>query len=245
MAFVSLLSKSSKQGRTVHISSTKLGTFHLDATTNEQHMAKMRLTDNPIESGSKVTDHAVIEPKEITLTGIVVGYSPPTTLMSSLGKGNVNLEDYPLPAEVQGILSKGESIANRAIAQVKNVKSEAENILSDWVPNIDKNKFDSSSTSDRISTAYDALLTMQASGGFLELTTSAKLYKNMLITSISMTQVNQMSASITITMREVFVVETTIGKGFVVKRNLGKTQPKEVDKSVALKTGEVIEKLIR
>ncbi len=50
-----------------------VGTFHFDVVTSEGHDSTLRLTENPIESGAAVADHAVLEPKEITINGVMVG----------------------------------------------------------------------------------------------------------------------------------------------------------------------------
>lgn len=36
----------------------------------------LAITENPIEDGSVIADHAVLEPKEITIMGVVVDYDP-------------------------------------------------------------------------------------------------------------------------------------------------------------------------
>lgn len=45
------------------LSNRKIGTLALDITTNEDHESKLKVTDNPIESGAVISDHAVLEPK--------------------------------------------------------------------------------------------------------------------------------------------------------------------------------------
>lgn len=48
-----------------------LGGIQLDAVLTESHTNTIRLTKNPVELGADITDHAVIEPKTITLDVIV------------------------------------------------------------------------------------------------------------------------------------------------------------------------------
>jgi len=43
----------------------------LDAMISEAHDNSVRLTKHPIEKGADITDHAVVEPKRITLNGVV------------------------------------------------------------------------------------------------------------------------------------------------------------------------------
>ncbi len=48
-----------------------LGPVELDAVLTEAHTNSVTMTTNPIESGASVTDHAVIEPKQLSITAIV------------------------------------------------------------------------------------------------------------------------------------------------------------------------------
>jgi hypothetical protein len=55
--------------------------FDFDATTKEAHTHDVDWTMNPVESGIDVTDHAVLKPEELSLSGIVtdtpIGGLPP------------------------------------------------------------------------------------------------------------------------------------------------------------------------
>ena len=71
MTFQSILNKSSSNTGLII---TEAGTFSLDINTVEQHTSKLRVTENPIENGANIADHAVLDPKEVTVNGIVVCY---------------------------------------------------------------------------------------------------------------------------------------------------------------------------
>ena len=62
----------------IEVTSRKIGTFRLDATEQENNKSTLRTTKNPIESGANVADHAVLEPKQITIKGKIVAYEPPS-----------------------------------------------------------------------------------------------------------------------------------------------------------------------
>lgn len=224
MAFVSIISEASRQGKRVYISSDSLGIFTLDVINNELHVSKLRVTENPIESGSTVADHAVTEPKEVTMTGIIVGYNPNSRfhVMEALGLGRLKVKEYPLPVDLKAIMGIVESKVDRVVTATQNAVKTAKDVANDLTPNIDVKKFDSSTTSDRIATAYNALLNVQSKGGLLRVVTHAKVYHNMLITSISMTQSDALSASLTITFKEVVIAKTQQGKGFTTYSNLGR-----------------------
>lgn len=43
----------------------------VDATVNEEHNSNAKTTDNPIEDGASVVDHVQIEPKILTIEGVI------------------------------------------------------------------------------------------------------------------------------------------------------------------------------
>lgn len=45
--------------------------WDLDVGTSETHSHKVDWTDQPVESGLDVTDHAIIQPDEVTISGII------------------------------------------------------------------------------------------------------------------------------------------------------------------------------
>ena len=57
MAFENLFIRSEKS----------LGGIHLDAVISESHTNEVRVTKNPVELGADITDHAIIEPKKLTI----------------------------------------------------------------------------------------------------------------------------------------------------------------------------------
>lgn len=51
----------------------QMGSLPLDVVIRENHNSKLKITSNPIETGSDVTDHAYVEPKELELEAIMAG----------------------------------------------------------------------------------------------------------------------------------------------------------------------------
>jgi hypothetical protein len=45
--------------------------FNFDVTTSEQHKHSVDWTKNPVETGLEVTDNAVVQPDELTLSGVI------------------------------------------------------------------------------------------------------------------------------------------------------------------------------
>lgn len=223
MAFETILNSSNNHSGA--LLSNSFGCFDFDAVTIVQHASNLNLTENPIENGTNINDHAILQPKEVTLTGIIVGYTPPFKMLLTKSEAFLEVE-YKSSIEVQ-IMS---AIAN---LKVKQISSTYDNdyrvnnrLTADFLPDYDQVSLDMSE-SDRIAHAYELLLKIQRSGKVLTLETQMKRYKNMMITSISSAQKNSMSAEFSLTLREVFIVETQIGSGF--KDWLGKTNPKQVD----------------
>ncbi|WP_340617065.1 phage baseplate protein [Xenorhabdus entomophaga] len=94
-----------------------IGEFQFDCVVIENHSSNLRITENPIESGAAIADHAVLEPKEITLVGLMVGYQPPQHFNKLIG-GNLSaaMDKYPLPIEILAMTQQAESMVNRYIS---------------------------------------------------------------------------------------------------------------------------------
>ena len=204
-------------------------TFDLDINTVEQHTSKLRLTENPIENGANIADHAVLEPKEVTVNGLVVSYNPNNNIDKSVT--SYDIKDYPSPIPVRSITPQAEKMVKGYYTSLNQTKEE--NLVqpvADFLPDYQSPKFQKLS-SDRIADAHEKLLAIQRSGKPVTLLTNARQYKNMIITSIGLTQKESTVGEFIITFREIFIVETQI---FNVLRisipevtNLGQTQLQE------------------
>lgn len=219
------------------------GSFDFDIVTVESHTSTLRVTENPIETGSNISDHAVLGPKEVAINGVMVGYNrPPKLTLNSFG---FDLPDFPLPFDVSPITDKALEVTNDFIGM--GFSGDAGNIINiaaDFLPNFQTPLADFSG-GDRVRNAFDNLLSLQRSGEPVTLTTHSKQYENMMITSIVFDQDKEFSGEFSITLREIFIVESKIGSGLVVpnsdmpkqvsKGNAGNTQPKESDKFSVLR----------
>lgn len=213
------------------------GSFNFDIVTVESHTSTLRVTENPVETGSNVSDHAVLEPKEITINGVMVGYNRPPKL--SLNFFGFNLPDFPLPLDVSPVSEKALEIANDFASSVMSGSAgQVINIAADFLPNFQTPLADLSG-GDRIKNAFDNLLALQRSGEPVTVTTHSKQYEDMMITSIVFDQDKEFSGEFSITFREIFIVESKIGSGLSVpgsnmpkqtsKGNAGNTQPIKVE----------------
>ncbi|MDE9536876.1 phage baseplate protein [Xenorhabdus bovienii] len=215
-----------------------IGEFQFDCVVIENHSSNLRITENPIESGAAIADHAVLEPKEITIAGIMVGYQPPQHFNKLIG-GNLSaaMDKYPLPIEIRAMTKQAESMVNRYMSMGESMLEQIgyNRPLAPWLPNRNGLAEDSSQTLDRVGKAYNDLLNLQKSGETITVQTGLKQYKNMMLVSISITQMNDGSAEFNLTLREIFIVETQTAKGLhpnikksaPKKKIMGKTQPKQ------------------
>ena len=100
-----------------------------------------------------------------------------------------------------------------------------------------KENKDNSPAKNRLQSLYEKLLEVQKSGEFLIVTTGLKTYRNILVTSIEVTTESDLYADVTLTLEEVFIVETKTAKGLNIGLsgknavNLGKTEPKQIKTS--------------
>ncbi|MGV8004334.1 hypothetical protein QPK14_20275 [Photorhabdus temperata subsp. temperata] len=213
-----------------------IGEFQLDAVTVESHSSTLRLTENPIESGAAIADHAVLEPKEITVTGVMVGYEPPRLVSDLMGFDSSAIDSFPLPVEIRAMTKQSEALVSRYISTVDAVVESTSRSMAPFLPDYQGLADDSSQTLDRVGKAYNDLLNLQKKGETITVQTGIKLYENMMIVSVGVTQTSDGSAEFSLTLREIFIVETQTAKGLNVKKSpkkkqMGKTQPKEKQKS--------------
>lgn len=219
-----------------------IGEFELDAVTVEGHESSMRLTENPVESGADIADHAILEPKEITVTGVMVGYEPPQHFKNMLGNDLAFMDEYPMPMEIRASTRQAEAMYNQIVGQAQDIKAQVGKVLAPWYPEAAGMANDSSPSLDRVGKAYEDLLSIQKKGEPITVQTGIKQYENMLIVSIGVTQQYDGSAEFSLTLREIFIVESQKAQGIhpdvkassPTKKNMGKTQPKKVDEDISL-----------
>ena len=236
------------------VSNRSIGTITFDVVTTEDHQSDLSITENPIESGAAIADHAVIQPKQVTINGVMVDHDHSTFGLDLPFIGNIRggidfLNNFPLPVKVITQTSQAIARAGRAISQVAGAYSQAKSILNQaraiapFLPDFGLGGLlDSSAGDGRVQKCYADLVACQKSGETIDIQTGINLYKNMLIQSVAVNQSQDGSATFTITAREIFIVETktaqskssTSGKSksgraaaqSATKSQQGSTQPK-------------------
>ena len=202
------------------VSNRKIGKITFDVVTTEDHQSDLSITENPIESGAAIADHAVIQPKQVTINGVMVDHDHSTFGLDFPFIGNIRggidfLNSFPLPVKVITQTSQTIARAGRAISQVAGAYSQAKSILNQaraiapFLPDFGLGGLlDSSAGDGRVQKCYADLVACQKSGETIDIQTGINLYKNMLIQSVAVNQSQDGSATFTITAREIFIVET-------------------------------------
>nr|DAR99372.1 MAG TPA: hypothetical protein [Caudoviricetes sp.] len=202
------------------VSNRSIGTITFDVVTTEDHQSDLSITENPIESGAAIADHAVIQPKQVTINGVMVDHDHSTFGLDLPFIGNIRggidfLNSFPLPVKVITQTSQAVARAGRVISQVAGAYSQARNILNQartiapFLPDFGLGGLlDSSAGDSRVQKCYADLVACQKSGETIDIQTGIHLYKNMLIQSVAVNQSQDGSATFTITAREIFIVET-------------------------------------
>ena len=142
-----------------------IGGIQLDAVLSEAHNNTVSLTKNPVEFGADITDHAIVQPKQVTILAEV--------------------SDTPLGAA--------------AFGQIVDLVTGL--FGTSTTPNI-----------TRSNAAYNALVQVQEAREPIDVQTRLKLYKDMVITSISTVQDKDSSriARMVIGLEEVLIVQSQI-----------------------------------
>lgn len=229
----------------IRVRNRRIGSFEFDTTTAEAHDSSLIVTENPIETGESIADHAYSAPKTVTISGVVVAYEPPKQWSILQDAALSFVREFPLPVEIKAVTDQAIKYAARFISVSSQAQSQARTIAP-YLPNFKNAGLDSSPSLLRTGRAYSDLIALQQSGELLEIVTGTYIYKDMAIASISQAQTNDNAAEFTLTLREVAIVETRTegglifedkaqgrsGEGAAGVENHGRTQPEEKDQSV-------------
>ncbi|MGY0342418.1 phage baseplate protein [Xylella fastidiosa] len=229
-----------------------VGTVTLDAVMEETHQAELRITENPVESGAMIGDHAVLMPQTVTIAGIVVDYHPqrspaPAAEEHRAEPLRVLTDRVPFPTDLLPFTAQALRVAQRELPSVISQASDGQPAvrpLADWLPDDQPiPPRDDSAATGRIAQVYTALRNLQRSGQTLEVHTGAQTYQDMLILSIAARQTQDGSIECVLTVRELFIVKTTSISGVslpapkrgrtsaqgAAQRHSGQTHPTPVD----------------
>lgn len=202
------------------VSNRNIGQITFDAITVEDHQSDLSITENPIESGAAIADHAVIQPKRVTINGVMVDHDHSSFSGSIPFLGNIRgasdfLNAIPLPVEVVTKTAQTVAKAGRVISQVAGAFNQVKNAfnqvrsIAPFLPDFGLGGLLDSGVGDsRVQKCYADLVACQKSGETIDIQTGIHLYENMMIESISVNQSQDGSATFTIAAREIFIVDT-------------------------------------
>lgn len=217
----------------ISVSNRMIGEVRFDAVTSEDHSSELRITENPIESGAAIADHAVVQPKKITINGVMVDHDHASSPLEHLGFPAIRgvtdfLNNVPFPLPVVTQTAQTIARANRLLNQATYIKDQVGSAIASaraiapWLPDFNLGGLLDSSTGDsRVQKCYADLLASQKSGQPIDIQTGIHRYTNMLIESISVTQAQDGSATFTISAREIFIVETTLSATSTANKGKG------------------------
>lgn len=243
---------------------TKIGTITLDAVVSESHTSDVDITDNPVESGATMTDHAVVKPKGISIQGVLVDYEPQRAPkkkgledIRTVRDGIDFARDVLFGDGFSTMTEQARVYANKSIKTYVMPKIPVANNLvgkgMDMLGILPSDKKDDTDTGSRLQKIYLELLALQESRIPVEIQTGVKLYRNMLLPSISATEDQRGSLTVSITAREVRLTDIRKIDGVAVpvigkqkagrpasqcapKKQSGKTNPPQAGKKVTQDT---------
>ena len=196
---------------------TSIGDIVLDAVIREGHTSDLRITDNPVESGAEVSDHAVLMPKTVTIEGVIVDYEPAigaiAGLVSMVPRTTADFLDLlPMAVSFATSTAQTKAFAARALSSYTgpgaSLVSGATRALAPWLPGLEDVANDLTGSTSRVQRIYDSLLRLQKSGATIDIQTGLRLYKSMLIAMVSGGEEQRGTLHISIAARELFVVHS-------------------------------------
>lgn len=201
----------------------------LDASVSETHVSTSKATRNPIEDGSDITDHVILDPDSLSIEGIV--------------------SDTPLSlkAAAVGIVA---GIPSTIIGGTAGAVGTA---LTSFIGN----RLISGS-SRRSKTAYKSLVDAQKNRTPLTIITGLQQYKNMILENLTVPRNSQNSKSLRFTATLINIVIVKSEATFIPKSALkdavkkraqakvkqGSKQTKDASDKVNEKSGSILSKLL-
>lgn len=225
----------------VSFTSFSVGSFVFDCTVEEAHESFLTVTENAMESGALMSDHSYLEPKSYAVRGIMVSYTPFNLFSQKLTDDLNFIKTLPaltgIVSQTQQAMAAVNRYAGKAANAVNSARAGAKR-LAPWLPNSLSSLGDQTTdTLSRIAQAYDDLLTIQANGELLDVTTGLRTYNSMQLTGVVCNHASQDSAEFALQFKEIFVVETQTVQGLVVNVPTASTSTTTSKVDGAKKTG--------
>lgn len=241
---------------------TNCGTFTLDAELGASHSSPMKVTENPVESGSTITDNVVLTPRPFEVSGVLVDYNPESDFSKAMDDLKIRTPDFinnvPIPCQLKSITSQTIARINRELDMIGSSATQLAGGQSgiSWLakkyPGLLPDGVADMTVSDtRIADLYAALRSVQMSAQLVTILTPTTYYQNAMILDVKVKANKAGSAVFTIPCKEIFIVDTQTASGVKVPSdtavgttggrttaqtskatNKGAVSPKAVDSSI-------------
>jgi hypothetical protein len=187
-----------------------IGGFVINAKLSEDIEQKAEVTTNPLESGEIISDHVVVQPTTITITGEVSNLEllPRTTEQSAINKHINNFTNIITPYipnrtnsqknKIQGLINKAESYLDLADEAIKKGRQIYD------VLNGEQN-YDLETNQKAFRRFFDAMLSARMP---MTITTKNWVWMNMVIVGFSENSDNESFLRFALTFQEVRFAET-------------------------------------
>lgn len=200
---------------TTSVTAFSVGTFTLDCQLEESHESRLTKTSNPIESGALIADHSYLENKRYAVRGIVISYEPFNIVSKALGAKYDYTKTLPLPIGISASISQAEATINRYASTALQVANKVRK-LAPWLTNSLGWLGDETPTTNRYEKIYSDLLSIQASGELLTVTSGLMTYKNMTLVGVIANKGTDDSVEVALDFEETHIAETRTVSGLVV-----------------------------
>lgn len=205
---------------------TRIGTFVFDVVVDETHHSELKVTDNPVESGSQISDHAILTPRPVEFTGIMVDFDPTDTPFNQMAEDNYLrepdfIDSIPVPG-LKNMTTQGVALANRVIDQVASAASSVvggasgQRALAQWLSGLMGDATDLATSDQRVADALKALRSVQQKAEPISITTQTATYEQCLILNVDVRYTRAGSAEFSLKCREIFITTTQTAAGLKI-----------------------------
>lgn len=229
----------------VTLSHFSIGSFTLDAIVEESFESSVVLTESAIESGAKLSDHKVANPRAVVIRGKIVNYDIQDTLSEIFPEADELLNKFDLPVGITAITDYTRATVNRYAGKVKKYALAVDRAYSAYgklssvksITDIPSLLNDNSATDDRITRIKNTLDALCFNDEFLTIQTSSGQYTQASLLTATVVRVGN-SADVSISFREVptFDVELVSGINAVIKKPVKKVE--ETNKPASVNKAE-------
>lgn len=210
----------------ITLSHFAIGGFTLDAIVEEAFEASVTVTESAVESGARISDHKIRNPRAAVIRGTIVNYDVQDSFSEIFPQTDALLNNIQLPVPISAITEYTRATVNRYAGTVRKYGRAATTAYGIYnnigtvksITDIPSLLNDNSSTDDRITRIKNTLEALCFSEDFLTVSTSGGEYTKVSLIAVTLVRVGS-SAEVSISFREIptFSVETVSGINAVIK----------------------------